>query len=85
AMRVAGLVEDRREGRWIEYRLARDSRNPHAPAVLALLRAQLVRDPQVRADRRRLRRIQAIPMERLCSLPPSRVPVPRRPAGGSPR
>lgn len=77
-LKVAGLVEDERDGKWIEYRLTADSRNPHAGPVLQMLRAQLARDPQVLADRRRLREVKAIPMESLCSPPPSRVPVPAR-------
>ena len=77
-LKVAGLVEDQRDGKWIEYRLAEEPRNPHAGSVLQLLRGQLARDPQVLADRRRLRAVKAIPMEKLCSLPPSRVPMPAR-------
>src|SRR5512137_1549704 len=42
-LKAAGLVEERREGRWIEHRLARRSPNPHARRVLALLRAALAR------------------------------------------
>ncbi len=76
-LKLAGLVEDRRDGKWIEYALAGESRNPHASAVLALLGA-LERDPAVLADRRRLREIKAIPLVELCALPAARVPVPAR-------
>lgn len=79
-LRTAGLVEDRRDGKWIEYALTPESRNPHAASVLALLRGTLDRDPAVLADRRRLREVKAIPLAELCSLPPSRVPVPSRQA-----
>ena len=34
---IAGLVEDQRDGKWIEYALADGSRNPHAKPVLDLL------------------------------------------------
>jgi DNA-binding transcriptional ArsR family regulator len=86
-LKLAGLVEDRRDGKWIEYRLCDDPRNPHAKPVLGLLRGPLDRDPRVLADRRRLREIKAIPMDQLCSLPAARVPMPRsgasrRPAAG---
>lgn len=77
-LKVAGLVEDQRDGKWIEYRLAGEPRNPHAGSVLQLLRARLARDPQVLTDRKRLREVKAIPMENLCSLPPARVPGPAR-------
>ncbi|MFI5370594.1 MAG: ArsR/SmtB family transcription factor [Candidatus Eisenbacteria bacterium] len=78
-LRIAGLVEDRREGKWIEYALTADPRNPHARAVLDLLRGPLDRDPAVIADRRRLREIKTIPLTELCSLPAARVPMPGRP------
>ncbi len=48
-LKLAGLVEDRRDGKWIEYGLARVSDNPHARRILALLRGDLDRDPAVLA------------------------------------
>jgi ArsR family transcriptional regulator, arsenate/arsenite/antimonite-responsive transcriptional repressor len=83
-LKLAGLVEDRRDGKWIEYALTDESRNPHARPVLDLLRGALDRDPAVIADRRRLREIKAIPLVELCALPPAKVPgpgqrIPRRP------
>jgi arsenate reductase/ArsR family transcriptional regulator len=77
-LKLAGLVEDRRDGKWIEYRLADESRNPHANPVLGLLRGPLDRDPAVLSDQKRLREIKTIPMTELCSLPASRVPMPDR-------
>jgi arsenate reductase/ArsR family transcriptional regulator len=77
-LKLAGLVEDQRDGKWIEYRLTHESRNPHAEAVLTLLRGPLDRDPAVVSDRKRLREIKAIPMTELCSLPAARVPMPER-------
>jgi ArsR family transcriptional regulator, arsenate/arsenite/antimonite-responsive transcriptional repressor len=71
-LRTAGLVTDRRDGRWIHYALATEERNPYARAVLALLRGPLDREPRILEDRRRLRRVKAIPVETLCALPPSR-------------
>jgi arsenate reductase/ArsR family transcriptional regulator len=84
-LRLAGLVEDRRDGKWIEYALTDGSRNPHAAAVLAMVRQSLQRDPAIAADRARLREIKAIPMTELCSLPPSRVPMPLRAPALPPR
>ncbi len=75
-LKLAGLVEDRRDGTWIEYTLARASHNPHGARVLELLRGELGRDPAVAADRRRLRGIKAIPLTELCSLPASKLPRP---------
>jgi hypothetical protein len=56
------LVEDQRDGKWIEYALTRESHNPHAKRILALLSGDLDRDEAVVADRRRLREIKAIPL-----------------------
>jgi arsenate reductase/ArsR family transcriptional regulator len=79
-LKVAGLVADRREAKWVEYSLIDESRNPHAMPVLALLRGTLDRDATVIADRRRLREIKAIPMTELCALPSTRAYAPPRPA-----
>ena len=75
-LKLAGLVEDQRDGKWIEYALIDESRNPHARSVLELLKRTLDRDPAIIADRKRLREIKAIPMTELCSLPPTKVPMP---------
>ncbi|HEY6867924.1 MAG TPA: hypothetical protein VI792_11745, partial [Candidatus Eisenbacteria bacterium] len=79
-LRLAGLVEDRRDGRWIEYRLARTSSNPHARRILALLQGDLDRDGAIVADRKRLREIRAIPPAELCALPAAALHRLRRPA-----
>lgn len=79
-LKLAGLVEDRRDGRWIEYALARESRNPHARPVLEMVAGALRDDPAVAADRRRLREVRAIPLVELCALPAARVPMPARSA-----
>ena len=77
-LKLAGLVEDRRDGKWIEYALTDESRNPHAKPVLGLMQGALDRDPTVIADRRRLREIKAIPLVQLCSLPAGKLPMPTR-------
>ena len=77
-LKVAGLVEDQRDGKWSEYGLTPQSHNPHAQSVLDLLHRALDRDPAVIADRKRLREIKAIPLTELCSLPAARVPMPAK-------
>lgn len=77
-LKLAGLVEHTRDGKWIEYRLTDASRNPHAKPVLGLLRGPLDSDPAVVSDRKRLRQIKAIPKTELCSLPAAKVPMPER-------
>ena len=71
-LKMAGLVEDHRDGKWIEYRLARGNRNPYVKPVLAMLRGPLDRDPTIVADGKRLRRIRRIPLSEICELPISR-------------
>jgi DNA-binding transcriptional ArsR family regulator len=77
-LKLAGLVEDRRDGKWIEYALIEKARHSHAKPILELLHGTLDRDPAVIADRKRLREIKAIPLTELCSLPVAKVPAPAR-------
>lgn len=88
-LRLAGLVEDRRSGRWVEYRLAATPRNTAAAAVLEVVRGSVTKDPKVRADRARLRAVQSIPMDQLCALPAAEVrgvvPEHRAPSTRRPR
>jgi len=74
-LKNAGLVEDRRDGKWIQYSLTPEGRNPFARPILAMLHGPLDRDPAVVGDRRRLREIKRIPLVELCSLTPSRAPA----------
>jgi len=76
-LKTAGLVEDRRDGKWIHYGLTAASRNPHAGGVLALLRGRLDREPRIVADRTRLKRVRSLPLSELCDLP--REPSSARP------
>ena len=75
-LKSAGLVEDRRDGRWIHYGIASGSHNPYAKAVLAMLRGPLDRDPVVVADRKRLREVRSIPLDELCGVPSRRLAAP---------
>src|SRR5512144_3373902 len=61
-LKTAGLVRDRRDGKWIEYALS-DGGNPHAKALLGMLRGPLDLDPAVLGDRQRLREVRAVPRE----------------------
>lgn len=69
-LRSAGLVEDRREGRWIHYGIASSGENPYADGVLALVRGALDRDPKILEDRRRLQEVLRIPLAELCAVMP---------------
>lgn len=58
-LKKAGLVKDRREGRWAHYSLIDRKTNPYSLPMLALLLGWLDDDAAVRADRRRLVALQA--------------------------
>jgi DNA-binding transcriptional ArsR family regulator len=72
-LRAAGLVEERKEGRWVYCRLAESAVNDCALPLLSLIAAWLTKDATVLADARRIARIRRIPLERLCSLGPERI------------
>ena len=78
-LKLAGLVADQRDGKWIQYALASEATNPYVAPILALLHGPLDRDPAVLADRQRLRMVKRIPLAALCQLPPAAVPVGARP------
>lgn len=62
-LRLAGLVVERKEGRWVHYRLAGD---PAAGAPLASVWRGLEGDPQVKSDQDVLKRLRAVPVVELC-------------------
>ena len=63
----AGLVEARKEGRWMFYRLP-DKKEVSAQVAAALhwVRASLADDRQVREDARRLKAVKKTPVKELC-------------------
>lgn len=58
-LKKAGMVKDRREGRWAHYSLSDRKTNPYALPMLALMLGWLDDDAIVRADRRRLASLKA--------------------------
>jgi ArsR family transcriptional regulator, arsenate/arsenite/antimonite-responsive transcriptional repressor len=66
ALKTAGLLQQRRDGKWVFYRLAGRAFNPYAAPFLALLRASLEDDPTVSEDRRVLAMVNATPLQVLC-------------------
>lgn len=65
-LRQAGLVEVRKNGRWIYYRLAGDGASPVVREALEWIQNALARDPQTREDRKRLQAILKEDPEILC-------------------
>jgi len=63
-LKRAGLVEERKDGRWVFHRLAQDEAAAHLEPVWK----SLVRDPQLEADARVLRELRRVPVEELCRV-----------------
>jgi DNA-binding transcriptional ArsR family regulator len=53
-LRSAGLVRDRREGKWVHYSLERESTEAAVRSILRELPSWLAGDPAVALDRQRL-------------------------------
>jgi ArsR family transcriptional regulator len=71
-LRQAGLVEARKSGKWVYYRLATRSQGNAAAAVIKTAMESLDRDRIVKADQRALERIlKHSPIEK-CSRPTKR-------------
>ncbi len=69
-LKMAGFLTQRKEGRWIYYRLVGREMNPYAPSMLALLSGFLDDDPVVEEDRRRLGLVNALTVQTLCRMGP---------------
>lgn len=62
-LRAAGLIVERKDGRWVLYRLVEPSSRP---AWLDEVLDNLARDAQVVEDRRILRSLRTIPLPEVC-------------------
>ena len=62
-LRRAGLVEERKEGRWVHYELAHTAA---ARKDLEALWPQLKGDRQVQSDGTAVRRLRKVPLVELC-------------------
>jgi ArsR family transcriptional regulator len=67
-LRQAGLVEARKEGRWVNYSLPGDDAPAAAGEVIAWLDRSLQGDAVLAADEARLKEILKIDREQLCRL-----------------
>lgn len=79
-LKRAGLVNERKDGRWVFYRLSDEQ-----PPVLASVWETVSKDAQVQADARLLRQIRKVDIAELCraDLDLSRLGI-RRPGPGRP-
>ncbi len=72
-LHAAGLVEERRDGRWVHFRLGEEAINEYAQPLLGLLTDWLNRDATVKTDAERVRRIRKTPVEQFCCPNPGAV------------
>lgn len=70
-LRRAGMVEARREGKWIHYRIAKPA-DPHAERILNDVLSWLKEDAEMQRDRVRLHKVCCGP-----SLPVQLIGAPR--------
>ncbi|HEY7510975.1 MAG TPA: metalloregulator ArsR/SmtB family transcription factor [Vicinamibacteria bacterium] len=64
-LKSAGLLVERKEGRWVSYAWSTDG---DARRVSAELQTRLVGDPQVAADARLVRDLRKVEVEELCRV-----------------
>ncbi len=70
-LKQAGLVESRKEARWMFYRVAREA-SPSAQAALDWVVVSLLRDPRAMDDARQLKQILKQDPEEICKRQQSR-------------
>lgn len=66
-LKAAGLLDARKEGRWVHYRLP-DHPSPAVADTLAFIRAHAADDPAIASDRDQMDRIDAIEPVELCRM-----------------
>jgi DNA-binding transcriptional ArsR family regulator len=64
-LKSAGLLVERKEGRWVSYAWSADA---DARRVSAELQTRLVGDPQIAADARLVRDLRKVEVEELCRV-----------------
>jgi arsenate reductase/ArsR family transcriptional regulator len=66
ALKTAGLLQHRRDAKWVHYRLAERALNLYAPHFLELVKSSMQGDPTVAEDLRVLAQVNALPVQVLC-------------------
>jgi ArsR family transcriptional regulator, arsenate/arsenite/antimonite-responsive transcriptional repressor len=63
----AGLVESRKDGRWMYYRLSASGASPAARGAIRWVTTALAADPQIAADSKRRTKVSRMSREDLCA------------------
>lgn len=64
-LRKAGLVTERKEGRWVEYRLSDSAVND---GILDAVWPAMESDPEAKADAVLVKELRRVPLDELCSV-----------------
>jgi len=67
-LQQAGLIESRKEGRWVYYRLPDEGGSACAREAVQWLHRHLAKDPRVIEDARRLRTVCTMDKDELCGV-----------------
>ena len=65
-LRLAGLVEANKEGRWMHYALAGKGASPQAKKAIRWVVDNLKDDPQICKDKEKLKKLLKVDREELC-------------------
>lgn len=65
-LRTVGLTQQRRDGKWVYYRLADSDTNPYARRLLAVVADIPATDPILGSDGAQLAKVMDIPLDVLC-------------------
>jgi len=65
-LQQAGLVESRKQGRWIYYKLPRNGASPAVREAIRWVERSLANEPRIGADRRNLKKILRMDPAELC-------------------
>jgi ArsR family transcriptional regulator, arsenate/arsenite/antimonite-responsive transcriptional repressor len=65
-LKQSRLVDSRKEGRWMFYRIAEDDAPAEARRILSLVVELLTNAPQIREDAKQLKQIRKMDRDELC-------------------
>ncbi len=66
-LRQAGLIDSRKDGRWIYYRLPEGEASETATAAIEWIKSSLAIDKRIQADDLNLVRVRAMCLDELCN------------------
>jgi len=66
-LRQARLVEARKQGKWMYYRLADEDSPKEAVQAIGWVRNSLAKDKRIRADARQVKRVSKLDRDKLCA------------------